>query len=277
MQFATLQDHLDCDKPTGIERAAELGLGGLELVVPDGIHDIGANGMALAPEGTDVESDDIWSAAERKRLRQVADDNGIALTSLCPSYLNFRPGLTAADAEERAAVADELRRLVDAAAALDAGVILVPFFRDASIESDEQRRRVAAEIEPAVDHAEREGVTLALETSLPAAENRTLLEAIDSPRARLYYDVGNATSFGFDPAAELRELADLLAPRIHLKDGVGGGSDCMLGEGSVDFVGVADALDAIGYDGWLVLETMFRDDPMEGMAENLRYARQLFG
>lgn len=272
MRYATLQDHLGCDKWTAVERGAAIGLDGLELVVPEGIHDVGPDGMALDPAGVSVEDDDIWSATDREDFRRHAAEHGIAVPSLCPSYLNFRPGLTAADGEERAAVVSELRRLVAAASDLGARTVLVPFFLDAAIENTAQRRRVAGAIEPAARAAESAGVTLALETSLPAGENRALLDAIDSPRVQLYYDVGNATRYGYDPGVELRELADRLAGQIHLKDGTESG-DSLLGEGRVGFGAVGDALGAIDYDGWLVLETIYGDDPVEAMAANLQFAR----
>ncbi|MFB6219240.1 MAG: TIM barrel protein, partial [Halobacteriaceae archaeon] len=124
--------------------------------------------------------------------------------------------------------------------------------------------------------AEAAGVTLGLETGLAVAENRALVEAIDSPRVQLYYDVGNAARFGHDPAADLRDLADVLAPRIHLKDGTDGPADSPLGDGRVDFAAVGDALAAIDYDEWLVFETMYEDDPAAAMAANLRFAREHF-
>jgi len=276
MRFATLQDHLDCDKERAIERVASIGLDGLELVVPDGVHDVGPHGMDLDSTGLDPMADELWSAPERERLRGLADDHGVSLPSVCPSFLNFRPGLTAADGTERATVAGLLKDLVAATADVGGDAILVPFFRDAAIEDDAQRERVATALGPVADAAAEAGVTLGIENTLPADENRALLDAVDSPAAGIYYDVGNATSFGYDPAEELRTLADDVV-RVHFKDGHDGGADAMLGEGQVDFEGVADALDAVGYDDWIVLETSYEDDPVAAMEANLAFARDLLG
>lgn len=272
MRYATLQDHLDCDRERAVERVDEIGLDGLECIVPDGIHDVGPHGMRLDMEGVDPMSDDLWSEHGRDRLRDVADEHGVALPSLCPSFLNFRPGLTAADPEERTAAARILEDLVEVAADLGADVVLVPFFLEAEIESESQRNRVATAIQPAMRTAAEAGVTLALETSLPAAENRELLDEIDSDAAGIYYDVCNTTGFGYDPAEELRALGDAVT-RVHFKDGEGG--DAMLGEGAVDFDAVADALADIGYDDWIVLETSYEDDPVAAMETNLAFARDL--
>ncbi len=273
MRYGTLQDHVGRDKQGAIEAVDELGMDGLELVIPDGIHGVGPDGMGLQREHRPVEHDEIWSPDDRATLVELADEHGVSLPSICPSFLNMRAGLTSADPEERIAVRERLSDLIVAAEDIGAAVILVPFFMDAEIESTEQRERVAEEIAALGDEAGTAGVTLAIENTLDATANRELLDAIDHPAAAIYYDVANVTSFGYDPATELRELGDAVA-QIHFKDGHGGGSDAMLGEGSVDFDGVAGAIDDIGYDDWIVIETKY-DDPIDSMRQNFEFARTL--
>ena len=274
MQFATSQDVLGRDKLTGIERAADLGFDGVELVVPDGIHRVDeAEGMVLDLDGIDTYEDDLWTSEGRERVREAADQHDIALPSVCPSYLNCRPGLRSEDADERAAVADDVEGLVEAAADLGSGTILVPFFYDAEIESEADRERVVDAVRDLAPAAEDAGVTLALETSLPPEMDRAMLDAIDSPAVGVYYDVGNSTWFGYDPAREFDLVGESIAS-MHVKDSVGSSGDAMLGEGEVEFGGFADALDALGYDGWLVLETVHRGDPVADAEANLAFLRE---
>jgi len=274
MEYATLQDHLGCTKEPAIERAAEVGLDGLEFIIPDGVHNVGADGMHLDMTGLDAAADELWSSDQREQLRDHAGEHGITLPSICPTFLNFRPGLVAEDPEERAAVADLYVELVTAVSEIGGDLILIPFFLDAEIESETERDRVAEAIGPAMDAAEEAGVTLAIENTLPAEENLELLDDIDSPAAGIYYDVANATGFGFDPAEEIRTFGDAVS-QVHFKDRDETGTGTMLGEGLVEFDRVGDALDDIGYDDWIILETMFVDDPVDAMAENLRFARNV--
>jgi len=274
VQFATSQDVLGRDKATGIERAAEIGFDGVELVVPDGIHRVDdEDGMALDLDGTDPAADDLWTPAGRARVREAAAEHGIALPSVCPSYLNLRPGLTSPAAAERAAVAADLERLIEAAADLGAGVILTPFFYDAEIDGEAARERVVAELRELAPAAEAAGVTLALETSLPPEDDRAMLDAIDSPAVGIYYDIGNSTWFGHDPAREFELIGESIA-MMHVKDGAGGSGDAMLGAGGVDFSVFVDALAALGYEGWLVLETVHRGDPVADAEANLGFLRE---
>ena len=277
MQFATSQDVLGLDKLAGIEAAADLGFDGVELVVPDGIHRVDAeDGMVLDLDGIEVRDDDLWTAEGRARVREAADEHGIALPSVCPSYLNCRPGLASPDPDERAATAGDLADLIEAAADLGAGTILTPFFYEAEIDGEADRERVVAEVRDLAPLAEEAGVTLALETSLPPETDRAMLDAIDSPAVGIYYDVGNSTWFGYDPAREFEVVGEAIAT-MHVKDSIDGSGDAMLGAGEVDFAGFADALDALGYDGWLVLETVHRGDPIADAAANLAFLRDAVG
>jgi sugar phosphate isomerase/epimerase len=58
-----------------------------------------------------------------------------------------------------------------------------------------------------------------------------------------------------------------------VKDSVESAGDAMLGAGEVDFEMFADALHALGYEGWLVLETVHEEDPVSDAESNLAFLR----
>jgi sugar phosphate isomerase/epimerase len=47
-----------------------------------------------------------------------------------------------------------------------------------------------------------------------------------------------------------------------------------MGEGWVNMAAVSGALKAVGYDGWLVLETPATDDPHAAAARNLKFTKE---
>jgi sugar phosphate isomerase/epimerase len=49
----------------------------------------------------------------------------------------------------------------------------------------------------------------------------------------------------------------------------------MLGEGKVDFKGVSEAIKAIGYDDYMVLETPGGNDPKASATQNLAFTKKL--
>jgi inosose dehydratase len=98
-----------------------------------------------------------------------------------------------------------------------------------------------------------------------------LLEMTDPELIALCLDTGHCLFSGIDPvdlcrrhASRLRyvhlkdvdqaRLEDVLRARGNFEAAVEKGVFCRLGEGGVDFEGVADALRAIGYTGWASVE-----------------------
>lgn len=101
-------------------------------------------------------------------------------------------------------------------------------------------------------------------------EIERLMEQVD-PSVGLCLDTGHALYAGIDPIALVQRYADRLL-HVHLKDldldalrrclaseasfleVVAAGVFTPLGDGSADLAGVAQALQAIGYDGWATFE-----------------------
>jgi sugar phosphate isomerase/epimerase len=97
------------------------------------------------------------------------------------------------------------------------------------------------------------------------------MDRAKSPAVLTYYDVGNSTVNGHTVIEELRWLGRDRICEVHLKD-----NPHFMGEGTIDFPGVIDALADIGFARWAVLETssptkMLEDD----MRRNLAFTRGL--
>lgn len=103
------------------------------------------------------------------------------------------------------------------------------------------------------------------------AEIEKLLELTDPELVGLCLDTGHYTFGGGNPVAAVRKHADRIR-HVHFKDceptiaaqaraaaweynfAVGKGLFCELGQGEVDFAAVLNELEAINYDGWVVIE-----------------------
>ena len=119
------------------------------------------------------------------------------------------------------------------------------------------------------------------------AETARLLDLTDPTILGLCFDTGHWTFAGGDAVEGIRRHADRIW-HVHFKDheptvaresreygwdgptSVGHGVFCELGKGSVDFPAVLDALRAIGYDGWIVVE----QDVLPGMGTPKDSARR---
>ncbi len=91
-------------------------------------------------------------------------------------------------------------------------------------------------------------------------------------------DTGNLMQCGSDPVQTIRDLGERCR-YIHLKDidlemaaaGMRGQSFCDLGTGDLDLPGVMQALEEMGFDGWVMVE---RDRRVEDYAQSARNMRQ---
>ncbi len=270
-----------CD-PLQLERAARAGLAGVQVSV-----------------GPRPDSIPLREAAVRRQYLELGKRHGIRFPSVAAgSILNRIP----LKSEPQSAV--YVIDAVEAAAALGSTNILVAFFsngdlrlRDAegaftsrgkgpfsSYEWDAAGvERVIAALKQIAPRARDHNILLGLENTLTAEQNLEILERVDSPWVKVYYDVGNSTSYGYDVPAEIRLLGAERICEIHIKETLGlqDPRAGLLGgpaDGGVDFDAVAAAVRDIGYDKWFVLEL----SGLEGRFEedtraNVAFVREKFG
>ena len=213
----------------------------------------------------------IADADYRKQYKEKVKETGILVPSLAMGLLNGSPLAT----EPRGPA--WLEQTIEAAADLGAGVILVAFFGKGSLLSGKDFKKddveaVVTRLKDAAVKAKEAKVILGLENTLSAKQNLEIIDRVKSDWVRVYYDIGNSTGGGYNVPEEIRTLKERMA-MIHFKDG---GS--YLGEGKVKMEPVAEALHAIEYKGWIVLETSCPSKDRDAdFKKNAAYVRKLMG
>jgi sugar phosphate isomerase/epimerase len=111
--------------------------------------------------------------------------------------------------------------------------------------------RITERLKALAVKAEASGVTIGIETALPAADELKLLKEINSPAIRSYFNFSNALQNGRDLNAELRTLGKEYICQIHCtdQDGV-----WLENDPKIDMPKVKQTLDEMGWSGWLVIE-----------------------
>ena len=243
--------------PEGLDLAKDLGLDGLEISATDEVRDE----IKLA------------DPAFREQYKEAMERTGLSVSSVGMAFLNQAPFVR----DPRGPA--WLEQTIEAAADLEAGVILMAFFGDGDLRDEDGALReddvdmLVERLRDAAPMAEEAGVILGIENWLSADQNLTILERVASEAVQVYYDVRNSTVRGYDVPAEIRRLGERMAPSVHFKDG-----DHALGEGDVDFDGVAGAMRDIEYNGWVTLETAILDDDRDAsFRRNAAFVRDLFG
>lgn len=139
------------------------------------------------------------------------------------------------------------------------------------------RKAIVQRLKEAGKLAEAAGITIAIETSLSAADEVKLLKEIGSAAIKIYFNFSNPLKEGRDLIKELKTLGAGNIAMMHAtnKDGVHLQNDAAL-----DLYKVKQALDEMGWGGWLVVERS-RDatraaDTKYNYGANVKYLKKVF-
>ncbi|MYK16986.1 sugar phosphate isomerase/epimerase [Candidatus Poribacteria bacterium] len=232
--------------------------------------EIGFDGVEVCM-GVNYREHLLWQDGGIGKVNSLAEAAGVEIPSLSPGGFTAYSFMHPTDSTRSEGIA-KLQYLAETAPQLGAKVILVPFFGNGKIEDDHiAAPRFIDGLKAAAETAEKYGISLAVESTLSAEQHQRIIDNVGSSAVGVYYDMGNATGFGYDSPAEIRSLGSAIS-QMHIKDTSGNHA----GEGDVDFPAVFDATHAIGYDSWFVLETPGKDDPVASAAKNLNFVRNNF-
>jgi len=232
--------------------------------------DIGFDGVEVCM-GVNYREHLLWQDGGIDKVNSLAEAAGVEIPSLSPGGFTAYSFMHPTDSTRSEGIA-KLQYLAEIAPQLGAKVILVPFFGNGKIEDDHiDAPRFIDGLKAAAETSEKYGISLAIESTISAEQHQRIIDNVGSSAVGVYYDMGNATGFGYDSPTEIRSLGSAIS-QMHIKDT--GGNHA--GEGDVDFPAVFDATHAIGYDSWFVLETPGKDDPVASAAKNLDFVRNSF-
>jgi len=154
-------------------------------------------------------------------------------------------------------------KAIDVAQAMRQRMILLAFFSKGDLKGDAVGTdAVVSKLKNIAPKAEKARVTLGFESWLSAEEHLAILDRIGSPAVQVYYDVANSHKMGYDIYKEIRTLGKRIC-QFHAKD-----NEQLYGKGAIDFKRVREAMDEIGYRGWIVMEGT---NMSLGVEESCRY------
>ena len=172
----------------------------------------------------------------------------------------------------------DLLNSIRATEILGARVMLVAFFgKNAPDMADRQSYDpVVSVLRDVAPRAQEAGIVLGLENSLSPKENRDLVDRIDHPCVKVYYDLDNMYQYGHGeeavPGIELLGPARIAA--VHVKN-----KGRILQETwRIDWAAAFQALTEIRYGGWLVFETQHEShqECKEMTKQNIAFIKEHF-
>ena len=224
-------------------------------------------------ESFGVESNPICTDEGVEEMLRLSSEHGVEVKSLCADYFMEKPLLRAA-ADDMEARLQTLAWLMGRCCRLGMERVVLPFVDASRIQDDGEMRGVANRLRRALITSEETSVEIHLETSLGPSDFSRMLEMVPHPLLKVNYDSGNSASLNYSVTEEFEAYGPRVGS-VHIKDRVAGGGTVPLGEGDVDFEGLAASLDGISYQGDLVLQVARgrEGEEVEWARSNLRFVR----
>jgi len=145
------------------------------------------------------------------------------------------------------------------------------------VKKPELRDSVVRRLKVAGKMANEAGVIIGIETALDAKGEKKLLEEVNSPAIKSYFNFSNALKNGRDLEKELKTLGKKYIVQIHCTDDDG----VLLKDNTrLDMKKVKKTLDKMGWSGWLVIERS-RDakeptNVKKNFGSNTAYVKSIF-
>lgn len=229
---------------------------------------------------------EVPSAMSQAEVLAARDAAGLEIPSVVIATHWAKPLTDPSPATRQAGLDGLLQGLRDAKAYGASSVLLVPGAVTKQVSYTDAFARSSAEIKKAIPLAEELGVVIAIENVwnqflLSPREAVEFVDAMRSPFVRWHFDVGNIVNSGF-PEQWIQTLGSRIV-KVHAKEfsralrdtkGPREGFKVDLMEGDSDWPTVMGALDAIGYNGWLIAE-QWRPDGLSDQAHLERLSAKL--
>ncbi len=221
------------------------------------VKEMGLDCIEFILDYNDFQKNPLMTMSGQQEIQFVSEQTGVSIHSICADYFMEAP-LHSDDKQTAIKSSDTLLELLKASAGLGIKDIVIPCVDNSSIQNERLRDRFKEILLSIIPDAEQYEVNISLETDLNPFQFGKLLNALDSPRVTVNYDIGNSAALGYDYTDELSAYGIRISD-IHIKDRIYGGGSVKLGTGNADISGFLDALENYDYQGPFIMQA-YRDD-----------------
>ncbi|MBI3991450.1 MAG: sugar phosphate isomerase/epimerase [Candidatus Omnitrophica bacterium] len=234
-------------------------------------QEIGLSGIQLSNLGSELNVEDIFSK-DASLIAKMFKDYNLVISSVCGDI----GGFALEDEGEAKNRIERTKRIMDNTRQLGASIVQTHIGYIPEDFTDKKTCIMRKCLEEIGKYGKRTGVVLATETGPePAERMKRFLDTIKIPSIKVNYDPANLVMNGFDCINGVFELKDYIV-HSHAKDGKKiadgkGRKEQPLGKGDVNFKRYINAMDAIGFNGFYVIEREVGEDPVADITEAKRF------
>lgn len=190
--------------------------------------------------------------------QRSAEKYGISIHSLSPQFVDeysFTMPKSPIEAKTAAALVE---KTIELSTVFGCSSFLLPVLCKNDICDGASFHRAVEYIRRFSEAASEKGIETYLELNQSAERTRDLLDAVDNPMVKIFFDSQNLyAQDGTCMARYFKELEDVIGG-VHLKDGPGPVlSGSLLGEGTSGFYKTAKAILDSSYSGCLIIESVY--------------------
>jgi sugar phosphate isomerase/epimerase len=238
-------------------------------------QEIGLAGIQLTSLKDEIDVENILPKKAKKIVKMFKDHN-LVISAVCGDI----GGFAVDDESEAKQRIERTKKMMDNTKMLEVAIVQTHIgFIPENFNADKKAQTMRKCLEEIGKYGEKTGVFLATETGPePASTMKRFLDTIRIPAIKVNYDPANLAMNGFDCIGGVRELKDYII-HSHAKDGrkIPDAKGCLeqpLGRGDVNFPEYIKAMDAIGYNGFYVIEREVGEDPARDISEAKRFLDQ---
>ncbi len=194
----------------------------------------------------------ILSSEGISEIKSLQKKHNILIRSICGDYFMEKKlfGASEYDLEKNIQI---LKELILQSKKLESSIIEIPLVDSSSLKTSKDRIELRNNLERIIPLAEKNDVTIVLETDLSPLDFKQLLSEFNHPNIMANYDSGNSASLGYNSKEELITLKKWIK-NIHVKDRKLHGGTVPLGSGDTDFDLFFSTLSEIQYLGDLIIQ-----------------------
>jgi|SRR3972149_5534889 len=225
-------------------------------------HEIGFDCIELLVKKGEFNKNPLSSPPGIRRINELKKEFGVGTPSVHGFY------------SKENEYSEILREIIEAAHRVGAEVVLISFFEENELITENDKSLARSRLKEPLELAERYGIRLGVETEMPAEELKSFIDSFKHSAIGVYYDTGNIVSMGVDVVKEIRFLQGNICG-VHLKDRKIRGESVPLGSGGANFQAILKILKETGYNGPLIIQGARKEgmNDIELNKEYLEYIR----